>query len=143
MKPINILQMRKALPSSFVYLPASLDAFSTAVGANIMFLLDGSITTLEDGTTTPLAGNAWLSSHPDTVNAALYEIKRTQITGTTGVTFTGTMSSGVWYPLSSTRGVSVNPGGSGNSNDSSWQIRLIGGDGTILGSINTTVSADP
>jgi len=142
MMPIAIMRMKKA-SAGVVYLPASFGSGSTGSAANVMFKTDGYVSTLEDGVTANMAGNSWLSSHPDATNAALYEIRRTQVSGSLGVSYTGTMTSGTWYPMTSQRGVSVASGVSGRENTSTWEIRLISNPGTILATATVIVTADP
>ena len=109
--------------------------------ASLIFGLDGQLVSTADGVATNEV--AWLSNRPNATDAALYEIRRTQVSGVLGVTFTGTMTSGTWYLLSSDRGVTVIPGGVSRNNQSTFEIRLFGGPGTILATYNTNITADP
>lgn len=90
---------------------------------SVFFNTDGSLSYVQDGVTTVL-GSEWLSPNPDSTEAALYEVQRTQISGTLGITFTGTLTSGTWYPLTSQRGVTATASVSVNrSNSSTYSIR--------------------
>lgn len=111
--------------------------------ANLLFNTDGSITYLEDGATTNIP-TQWLSSQPDAVNASLYSVRRTQVSGALGVSFTGTMTSGTWYPLTSQRGVSAtSTGGATRSNVSTYDFALTADTTTVLASTTVTVTSDP
>lgn len=124
----------------FLTTPRTVTSMSGTAGV-VIFKNDGTLTTDDGGGVVTVTGE-WLTSSPtaDTTNAALYEIRRTQVAGSLGVTFTGTMNSGTWYPLTSDRGVTVNAGGVvTRSNQSTWDIRLAGGPGTILATVDLTV----
>lgn len=114
---------------------------SSSFEGQLIFHLNGQLSTMQDGITTEWA--AWLSNRPNTVDAALYEIRRTQGSGVTGVTYFGTMTSGVWYPLNADRGVYVQENGTLRFNISTWDIRLIGGDGTILATYDSNIESNP
>lgn len=111
--------------------PASFNLLSTGVGNQVV-----------DGVTTPFSGQ-WLTTTPDSTTAALYEVRRTQVSGTLGITFTGTMADGVWYQLNADRGVTATAGGAGRSNVSTWDIRLIAGPGPIVATASVTVASNP
>lgn len=110
--------------------------------ASVMFNTNGSVDVVQDGVTTTYT-NYWLLPNPNTPEAALYEIRRTQTSGTIGVTYTGTMTSTTWYPLTSQRGVSVVAGGSARSNVSTWDIRRLSDTGTVVATVSLTVTSNP
>lgn len=105
--------------------------FSTAGNAaQAFFNTDGSLQLIDDlGNVTLL--DEWLKVNPNAAEAALYEVQRTQVSGTSGVSFTGTFTSGTWYPLTSQRGVSVVAGGVVRTNVSTYAIRRAS-DGVVL-----------
>jgi hypothetical protein len=96
-------------------------ASSTAASAELYFNTNGSLAVVEDGITTTLS-NQWLNPNPS-ADASLYEVQRTQVSGTTGVSFVGTLTSGTWYPLTSQRGVIVASAPGVRSNISTYSIR--------------------
>lgn len=139
------MAMQQMLPASG-QVTARLTAFdptSTAGNAaSVLFNTNGSVDVLIDGATTNYK-DYWLLPNPNTPQAAVYEIRRTQTSGTVGVAYTGTMTSTTWYPLTSQRGVTVTAGGSARSNVSTWDIRKLGGDGTVLATASITVTSNP
>lgn len=109
--------------------------------ASIDFRTDGSIQTNEDGVVTYLT--EWLKRNPNTGMASTLEIQRTQVSGTTGVTFTGTFTSGTWYPMTAGRGVSVAYlFGSLRQNISTYSFRRASDAVVLLSGIQITVSSD-
>lgn len=130
-------------PTGSADLPPTLETTSTNGNpTSVTFGTTGILQSVEDGTTTD-APAYWLTVHPDAATAALYEIRRTQVSGTLGVTYTGTMTSGVWYPLTSTRGVTVtSTAGVLRTNVSDWDIRLASS-GVIEASSRITLSSYP
>lgn len=128
----------RALPRLAAFDPTS----TLEQTASVMFNTNGSVDVLQNGVTTNYT-DYWLLPNPNTAQAAVYEIRRTQTSGTLGVTFTGTMTTATWYPLTSQRGVSVVASPSVNrDNVSTWDIRLVGGDGTILATTVLTVTSN-
>jgi hypothetical protein len=135
--------LRSSSVAPTVNLTSPRTAASTATDpASAWFNTDGTFELEQDGIQSFVSGE-WLTS-PDTPTAALYEIRRTQVSGSLGISYTGTMTSGAWYPLTSRRGVTaVSTLGITRSNQSTWEIRLAGGPGTILGTVSLTVTSDP
>lgn len=127
-----------------ISLPSSLGVSSgTGLPASMTLLSNGAMETLEDGVTTD-SPVYWLSSWPDAATAANYSVRRTQISGAGGVSFTGTMASGTWYPLSSARGVTVvSSAGVARHNESTWDIALTSNLTSILATMDLVITADP
>jgi hypothetical protein len=130
-----------ALPS----LDASYGPSSTAANAASFLLLStGVLRTIVDGVTTDLTMQ-WLTNNPNSSAASLYSVRRTQVSGTVGVTFTGTMTSGTWFSLSGTdRGVSVvSTLGVQRQNTSTWDLALTADTATVLATTSVQVLSDP
>lgn len=112
--------------------------------ATVLFKNDGRLS-VDDGSGAAIIAGEWLTSSPglDTTTAALYEIRRTQTSGTIGVSFVGTMTSGSWFALNSDRGVQVTASAGARSNVSTWEIRLIAGPGPVVATVVLTVVGNP
>jgi hypothetical protein len=126
-----------------VSLPATDSVLSTGLEPADWILKNNGILHLEESGTPFDVSGMWLTSSPtpDTASAALYEVRRTQISGTIGITFTGTMTSGTWYPLNADRGISIITGSITRENTSLWEIRAIAVPGTILASCTVQVQS--
>ncbi len=110
--------------------------------ASIFFETDGSLTEAYDAGSTNFS-TEWLNPNPNSGQAALYEIQRTQVSGTIA-SFTGTLSSGVWYPLTSRRGVTVVAGATASrSNTSNYAIRRASDGVVLVSDVQITVLSDP
>jgi hypothetical protein len=120
------------------------DSFLSTAGSvcSMMFNTDGSLAVEEDAVTTTYT-TEWLNPNPNSPEAALYEIQRTQVSGTVNVSFTGTMTSGTWYPLTSQRGVSVISSASVNrSNTSTYSIRRASDGVVMVSGVSITVTSN-
>ena len=117
----------------------------TSIGnsaCSVMFNTDGSLSVTESGVTTTYT-TEWLNPNPNSGEAALYEIQRTQVSGTLGVTFTGTLTSGTWYPLTSQRGVTVTSVTTSRSNSSTYSIRRASDLVVLVSGVSIVVTSGP
>lgn len=117
-------------------------AYSSGVACELMFNTNGSISYTENGVVTTLLSE-WLNPNPNSGQAALYEVQRTQVSGGLGVSFTGTFTSGTWYPLTAQRGVFVITNGTVlRQNTSTYAIRRASDGVVLVTGITISVTSD-
>lgn len=113
---------------------------SGGVQCSLFFNTDGTLEYVQDGGSSFPTGE-WLNP-PTSGGAALYEVQRTQVSGTLGVSFTGTFTSSVWYPLNVRRGVTVIATGSTRTNISTYAIRRASDSVVLVTGIQIDLTGD-